>query len=116
MTDLSDYVPPKVWPWKKSNGGSPVTSLNRLIAGATHEKELLVSWHPLQLYSLGTPSGQKVTILPEELLALGYAGAEYDAWQIRIGEGDQFGRGFVAVNPNSRIPALVDLSGPDLVP
>jgi GST-like protein len=113
MTDSSDYVPPKVWTWNKGSGGSPVTSLNRPIAGATHEKELPVGRHPLQLYSLGTPNGQKVTILLEELLALGYSGAEYDAWLIRIGEGDQFGSGFVAVNPNSKIPALVDRSGPD---
>jgi GST-like protein len=113
MTDSSDYVPPKVWTWNKSSGGSPVTSLNRPIAGATHEKELPVGRHPLQLYSLGTPNGQKVTILLEELLALGHSGAEYDAWLIRIGEGDQFGSGFVAVNPNSKIPALVDRSGPD---
>ena len=113
MTDPSDYVPPKVWTWNKGSSGSPVTSLNRPTAGATHEKELPVGRHPLQLYSLGTPNGQKVTILLEELLALGHSGAEYDAWLIRIGEGDQFGSGFVAVNPNSKIPALVDRSGPD---
>ena len=113
MTNPSDYVPPKVWIWNKGSGGSPVTSLNRPTAGATHEKELPVGFHPLQLYSLGTPNGQKVTILLEELLALGHSGAEYDAWLIRIGEGDQFGSGFVAVNPNSKIPALVDRSGPD---
>jgi GSH-dependent disulfide-bond oxidoreductase len=113
MTDSSDYVPPKVWTWNKGSGGSPVTSLNRPTAGATHEKELPVGRHPLQLYSLGTPNGQKVTILLEELLALGHSGAEYDAWLIRIGEGDQFGSGFVAVNPNSKIPALLDRSGPD---
>jgi len=113
MTDSSDYVPPKVWTWNKSSGGSSVTSLNRPTAGATHEKELPVGRHPLQLYSLGTPNGQKVTILLEEMLALGHSGAEYDAWLIRIGEGDQFGSGFVAVNPNSKIPALVDRSGPD---
>ncbi|MBM6584240.1 glutathione-dependent disulfide-bond oxidoreductase [Microvirga sp. BT689] len=112
MTDSSDYVPPKVWTWNKSSGGSPVTSLNRPTAGATHEKELPVGRHPLQLYSLGTPNGQKVTILLEEMLALGHSGAEYDAWLIRIGEGDQFSSGFVAVNPNSKIPALVDRSGP----
>lgn len=112
MTDSSDYVPPKVWTWNKSSGGSPVTSLNRPTAGATHEKELPVGRHPLQLYSLGTPNGQKVTILLEELLALGHSGAEYDAWLIRIGEGDQFSSGFVASNPNSKIPALVDRSGP----
>jgi GST-like protein len=113
MTDPSDYVPPKVWTWTKGSGGSPVTSLNRPIAGATHEKELPVGHHPLQLYSLGTPNGQKVTILLEELLALRHSGAEYDAWLIRIGEGDQFGSGFVEVNPNSKIPALLDCSGPD---
>jgi GST-like protein len=111
MTNSSDYVPPQVWTWNSGSGGSPVTSLNRPTAGATHEKELPVGRHPLQLYSLGTPNGQKVTILLEELLALGHSGAEYDAWLIRIGEGDQFGSGFVAVNPNSKIPALVDRSG-----
>jgi GST-like protein len=115
MTDSADYVPPKVWTWNKGSGGSPVTSLNRPTAGATHEKELPVGRHPLQLYSLGTPNGQKVTILLEELLALGRSGAEYDAWLIRIGEGDQFGSGFAAVNPNSKIPALVDCSGLDLI-
>ena len=113
MTNPSDYVPPKVWTWNKGSGGSPVTSLNRPIAGATHEKELPVGRHPLQLYSLGTPNGQKVTILLEELLALGHSGAEYDAWLIRIGDGDQFGSGFVEVNPNSKIPALLDRSSPD---
>lgn len=113
MSDSSAYVPPKVWTWNKGSGGSPVTRLNRPVAGATHEKELPVGRHPLQLYSLGTPNGQKVTILLEELLARGHSGAEYDAWLIRIGEGDQFGSGFVAVNPNSKIPALVDRSGPD---
>src|SRR5689334_24515233 len=112
MTDSSNYVPPKVWIWNKGSGGSPVTSFNRPIAGATHEKELPVGRHPLQLYSLGTPNGQKVTILLEELLALGHSGAEYDAWLIKIGDGDQFGSGFVAANPNSKIPALVDRSGP----
>jgi GSH-dependent disulfide-bond oxidoreductase len=105
MTDPSDYVPPKAWTWNKGSGGSPVTSLNRPIAGATHEKELPVGRHPLQLYSLGTPNGQKVTILLEELLALGHSGAEYDAWLIRIGDGDQFGSGLVEVNPNSKIPS-----------
>jgi GSH-dependent disulfide-bond oxidoreductase len=113
MTGSYNYVPPKVWTWNKGSGGSPVTSLNRPIAGATHEKELPVGRHPLQLYSLGTPNGQKVTILLEELLALGHSGAEYDAWLIRIGDGDQFGSGFVEVNPNSKIPALLDCSGPD---
>jgi GST-like protein len=112
MTDSSDYVPPKVWTWNRGSGGSPVTSLNRPTAGATHDKELPVGRHPLQLYSLGTPNGQKVTILLEELLALGHSGAEYDAWLIRNGEGGQFGSGFVAVNPNSKIPALLDRSGP----
>ena len=113
MTNPSDYVPPKVWIWNKGSGGSPVTSLNRPTSGATHEKKLPVGRHPLQLYSLGTPNGQKVTILLEELLALGHTGAEYDAWLIRIGEGDQFGSGFVEVNPNSKIPALLDRSSPD---
>jgi len=113
MTNPSDYVPPKVWIWNKGSGGSPVTSLNRPTSGATHEKELPVGRHPLQLYSLGTPNGQKVTILLEELLALGHSGAEYDAWLIRIGDGDQFGSGFVEVNPNSKIPALLDRSSPD---
>lgn len=113
MTDyaIADYTPPKVWSWNKPNGGQ-FSNINRPIAGATHEKELPIGRHPLQLYSQGTPNGQKVTILLEELLALGHAGAEYDAWLIRIGEGDQFGSGFVAVNPNSKIPALVDRSGP----
>ena len=106
-----DYVPPKVWTWDTTKGGSAVTSLNRPVAGATREQELPVGRHPLQLYSLGTPNGQKVTILLEELLALGHTGAEYDAWLIRIGDGDQFGSGFVAVNPNSKIPALMDRSG-----
>jgi len=113
MTGSYNYVPPKVWTWNKGSGGSPVTSLNRPIAGATHENELPVGSHPLQLYSLGTPNGQKVTILLEELLALGHSGAEYDAWLIRIGDGDQFGSGFVEVNPNSKIPALLDRSSPD---
>ncbi len=111
MTDNTEYVPPKVWTWDKASGGT-FASINRPIAGATHEKELPVGKHPLQLYSLGTPNGQKVTILLEELLALGHAGAEYDAWLIKIGEGEQFGSGFVAANPNSKIPALVDRSGP----
>ncbi|AWN46030.1 glutathione-dependent disulfide-bond oxidoreductase [Methylobacterium terrae] len=110
MTDSADYVPPKVWSWDKASGGR-FASINRPVAGATHEKPLPVGRHPLQLYSLGTPNGQKVTILLEELLALGHAGAEYDAWLIRIGDGDQFGSGFVEANPNSKIPALVDRSG-----
>ncbi|EJF72166.1 glutathione-dependent disulfide-bond oxidoreductase [Pseudomonas sp. SDT2931_S440] len=108
---MTDYVPPKVWTWKTQNGGT-FASINRPIAGATHDKELPVGRHPLQLYSLATPNGQKVTILLEELLALGHKGAEYDAWLIRIGDGDQFGSGFVGVNPNSKIPALLDRSGP----
>ena len=107
---MTDYVPPKVWTWDTENGGT-FASINRPIAGATHEKELPVGKHPLQLYSLATPNGQKVTILLEELLALGHSGAEYDAWLIKIGDGDQFGSGFVAVNPNSKIPALMDHSG-----
>ncbi|NWA92983.1 glutathione-dependent disulfide-bond oxidoreductase [Pseudomonas sp. D8002] len=108
---MTDYVPPKVWTWKTQNGGT-FASINRPIAGATHDKELPVGRHPLQLYSLATPNGQKVTILLEELLALGHKGAEYDAWLIKIGDGDQFGSGFVGVNPNSKIPALLDRSGP----
>ncbi|MGH7118729.1 MAG: glutathione-dependent disulfide-bond oxidoreductase [Acetobacteraceae bacterium] len=111
MNDVSSYVPPKVWAWNKPNGGR-FASINRPTAGPTHEKELPVGRHPLQLYSLATPNGQKITIMLEELLALGHSGAEYDAWLIKIGEGDQFGSGFVAVNPNSKIPALVDRSGP----
>ncbi|HYC63443.1 MAG TPA: glutathione-dependent disulfide-bond oxidoreductase [Reyranellaceae bacterium] len=107
---MTDYVPPKVWTWVKTTEGR-FASINRPIAGATHEKELPVGRHPLQLYSLGTPNGQKITIMLEELLALGHKGAEYDAWLIRI-TGEQFGSGFVAVNPNSKIPALVDRSGP----
>ena len=111
MTDTATYTPPKVWTWNKENGGR-FASINRPIAGPTHEKELPVGKHPLQLYSLATPNGVKVTIMLEELLALGHAGAEYDAWLIKIGDGDQFGSGFVAVNPNSKIPALMDRSGP----
>src|SRR4026209_1882270 len=110
MTEPVDYTPPKVWSWNKESGGR-FASINRPIAGATHDKELPVGRHPLQLYSLATPNGQKVTIMLEELLALGHAGAEYDAWLIDIREGDQFGSGFVAVNPNSKIPALLDRSG-----
>lgn len=112
MTQSPPYTPPKVWTWNKANGGA-FANINRPIAGPTHEKELPVGRHPLQLYSLGTPNGQKVTILLEELLAAGHAGAEYDAWLIKIGEGDQFGSGFVEVNPNSKIPALMDRSGPE---
>jgi GSH-dependent disulfide-bond oxidoreductase len=111
MTSSPDYVPPKVWTWNKPSGGRFAT-INRPIAGPTHDKDLPVGRHPLQLYSLGTPNGVKVTIMLEELLALGRRGAEYDAWLIKIGDGDQFGSGFVAVNPNSKIPALVDRSGP----
>ena len=111
MTDSTEYTPPKVWTWHKPSGGQ-FASINRPIAGPTHDKELPVGRHPLQLYSLATPNGVKVTIMLEELLALGHAGAEYDAWLIKINEGDQFGSGFVAINPNSKIPALVDRSGP----
>jgi len=111
MTDATDYVPPKVWTWTKPNGGR-FANINRPIAGPTHDQELPVGRHPLQLYSLGTPNGVKVTIMLEELLALGRSGAEYDAWLININEGDQFGSGFVAINPNSKIPAMVDRSGP----
>ena len=110
MSGSSDYTPPKVWTWNKASGGQ-FASINRPIAGPTHDKELPVGRHPLQLYSLGTPNGVKVTIMLEELLALGHSGAEYDAWLIRIGNGDQFGSGFVEVNPNSKIPALMDRSG-----
>ncbi|MER9232148.1 glutathione-dependent disulfide-bond oxidoreductase [Mesorhizobium sp. M0622] len=105
------YTPPKVWTWNKANGGA-FASINRPIAGPTHDKELPVGKHPLQLYSLATPNGVKVTIMLEELLALGHSGAEYDAWPIRINDGDQFGSGFVEVNPNSKIPAMMDRSGP----
>ncbi|WP_289296474.1 glutathione-dependent disulfide-bond oxidoreductase [uncultured Reyranella sp.] len=111
MSNASDYTPPKVWTWNKASGGR-FANINRPIAGPTSEKELPVGKHPLQLYSLGTPNGQKVTIMLEELLALGHSGAEYDAWLIKIGEGEQFGSGFVAINPNSKIPALLDRSGP----
>ena len=111
MTSSSEYTPPKVWTWDKENGGR-FANINRPVSGATHEKELPVGRHPLQLYSLGTPNGVKVTVMLEELLASGHSGAEYDAWLIRIGDGDQFGSGFVAANPNSKIPALVDRSGP----
>jgi GST-like protein len=111
MSNESEYVPPKVWAWNKPSGGQ-FANINRPIAGATHDKELPVGHHPLQLYSLATPNGVKVTIMLEELLAAGHKGAEYDAWLIKIGDGDQFGSGFVAVNPNSKIPALMDRSGP----
>jgi GST-like protein len=109
MTESSTYTPPKIWKWDRENGGR-FANINRPIAGATQEKPLPVGRHPLQLYSLGTPNGVKVTIMLEELLALGHSGAEYDAWLIRINEGDQFGSGFVGVNPNSKIPALEDRS------
>jgi GSH-dependent disulfide-bond oxidoreductase len=111
MASSSEYVPPKVWTWNKPSGGR-FANINRPISGPTHDKELPVGGHPLQLYSLGTPNGVKVTVMLEELLALGHGGAEYDAWLIKIGDGEQFGTGFVAVNPNSKIPALVDRSGP----
>jgi GST-like protein len=110
MSTSSDYVPPRVWAWKKGNGGQ-FANINRPTAGPTHDAQLPVGRHPLQLYSLGTPNGVKVTILLEELLAAGHTGAEYDAWLIDILKGDQFGSGFVAVNPNSKIPALLDRSG-----
>ena len=109
MTETAEYVPPKVWTWDKESGGK-FASINRPIAGATHEKVLPVGKHPLQLYSLATPNGVKVTVLLEELLALGISGAEYDAWLITIDDGNQFGSGFVEVNPNSKIPALMDRS------
>jgi GST-like protein len=111
MNSSPEYAPPKVWVWNKPSGGL-FANINRPVAGPTHEKELPVGRHPFQLYSLATPNGQKVTIMLEELLALGHKGAEYDAWLIKIGEGNQFGSGFVAINPNSKIPALVDRSGP----
>ena len=114
MNDPADYIPPRIWTWDKPNGGK-FAGTNRPIAGPTHDRELPVGRHPLQLYSMATPNGVKVTILLEELLALGHAGAEYDAWLIRIGEGDQFGSGFVAVNPNSKIPALLDRSAAEPV-
>jgi GSH-dependent disulfide-bond oxidoreductase len=110
MSSSSEYTPPKVWTWDKPSGGQ-FANINRPIAGATHDKELPIGRHPIQLYSQGTPNGQKVTIMLEELLALGKKEAEYDAWLIKINEGHQFGSGFVAINPNSKIPALVDRSG-----
>jgi len=112
MSDATPYTPPKVWTWNKASGGR-FANINRPIAGPTHEKDLPVGKHPLQLYSLGTPNGVKVTVMLEELLAAGHTGAEYDAWLIRIGEGDQFSSGFVSANPNSKIPAMVDRSGPE---
>ena len=114
MTDTNAYTPPQVWTWDKENGGE-FASINRPISGSTHYKELPVGKHPLQLYSLATPNGIKVTVMLEELLALGHTGAEYDAWLIRITEGQQFGSGFVEVNPNSKIPALMDRSGAEPV-
>ena len=112
MSESTPYTPPKVWTWAKDSGGR-FANINRPIAGPTHDKELPVGRHPLQLYSLATPNGVKVTVMLEELLALGHHGAEYDAWLIRINNGDQFGSGFVGVNPNSKIPALLDRSGPE---
>ncbi|HEX5357159.1 MAG TPA: glutathione-dependent disulfide-bond oxidoreductase [Aquabacterium sp.] len=112
MTDPSAYTPPAIWTWQKENGGQ-FANINRPVAGPTHDKTLPVGKHPLQLYSLATPNGVKVTVMLEELLALGHAGAEYDAWLIPIKEGAQFGSGFVDVNPNSKIPALMDRSGPE---
>ena len=114
MTNSSGYRPPAIWTWDKESGGR-FANINRPIAGSSHDKELPVGRHPLQLYSLATPNGVKVTVMLEELLALGHAGAEYDAWLIPINEGAQFGSGFVAVNPNSKIPALMDRSGPQPV-
>ena len=111
MTDTT-WTPPAIWTWNTASGGK-FASINRPVAGATHERALPVGRHPLQLYSLGTPNGVKVTVMLEELLALGHAGAEYDAWLVKIGDGEQFGSGFVEVNPNSKIPALLDRSGPE---
>ena len=111
MTD-TPWTPPAIWTWNTASGGK-FASINRPVAGATHERALPVGRHPLQLYSLGTPNGVKVTVMLEELLALGHAGAEYDAWLVKIGDGEQFGSGFVEVNPNSKIPALLDRSGPE---
>ncbi len=111
---MNDYTPPEVWTWDEPSGGK-FESINRPVAGPTHDKELPVGKHPFQLYSLATPNGQKVSILFEELLEKGHGDAEYDAWPIRIGDGDQFSSGFVDINPNSKIPAMVDRSGPDPV-
>ena len=110
MSDQAEYVPPKIWTWDKDSGGR-FANINRPIAGPTHDKDLSIGKHPLQLYSLGTPNGVKVTVMLEELLAAGHSGAEYDAWLINIGEGDQFSSGYVAANPNSKIPVLFDRSG-----
>ena len=115
MTDTTEYTPPKVWTWEKPNGGQ-FANVNRPTAGSREEKELPVGRHPLQLYSMGTPNGVKVTIMLEELLAIGHIGAEYDAWLIRISEGDQFSSGFVKINPNSKIPALLDRSKSPPIP
>ena len=117
MTQTTDYTPPPVWTWAQADAqnGGKFASINRPVAGPTHDKELPVGQHPLQLYSLATPNGVKVTVMLEELLALGHTGAEYDAWLIRIQEGDQFGSGFVQINPNSKIPALLDRSGAQAV-
>ena len=112
MDVASTYTPPRIWTWSKPSGGR-FEKINRPIAGATHEKVLPLGEHPLQLYSLATPNGVKVTVMLEELLALGHKGAEYDAWPIKIDDGEQFGSGFVAVNPNSKIPTLLDRSGPE---
>jgi GST-like protein len=112
MNDTTHYIPPTVWTWDEENGGR-FANINRPMSGSTHDKDLPVGKHPMQLYSLATPNGVKVTVMLEELLALGHAGAEYDAWLIRINEGDQFSSGFVAVNPNSKIPALMDRSNPN---
>jgi len=114
MSSMTEYVPPKVWTWESPSGGQ-FANINRPVAGPTHDQALPVGKHPFQLYSLATPNGQKAAIMLEELLEKGHAGAEYDAWPIRIGEGDQFSSGFVAINPNSKIPALVDRSGPEPV-
>ena len=114
MDDSSPYTPPTIWSWTKENGGR-FANINRPIAGPTHDKDLPVGRHPMQLYSLATPNGVKVTVMLEELLARGHRGAEYDAWLIRINDGEQFGSGFVAVNPNAKIPALLDRSGPQPV-
>ena len=111
MTDQAAYTPPKIWTWNKESGGR-FANINRPVAGSTHDKELSVGKHPFQLYSLATPNGVKVTVMLEELLELGHKGAEYDAWLINISDGQQFGSGFVAINPNSKIPALLDRSGP----
>src|ERR1700729_2829065 len=112
MTEPSAYTPPKVWTWNKENGGQ-FASINRPIAGPTHDRELPIGRHPMQLYSLATPNGVKVTVMLEELLALGHEGAEYDAWLIRINEGDQFGSGVVSVNPTRKTPGVRDRGGPE---